>query len=683
MMVLTSNSSLGLPVDINNGQQIDWDNFAATVDLSDLDGIDWTNVDFDKLSEELQALDQQSISDHISTISDVNAAVTSDFDFLNIQRVTQERHEKQESLQVSQESDNLDESVTGQEGPDFHGGEHKSRYTSASSVHHGPPELNTRPLSYFGNADILSSLVPKMAPIDGFAFDLAYLKHPLIEPTNPNTDTLRGNSAYKKGNAYEPPPTLPRPWSCFRYTTKGELDPRQLYTSDEITRYLFEHPVHHKNNPLTSGLRLRIQRSPPQSNHRYPTLHSHRCRFLECPAPSNVISIGQTQVAFDELSATNPFQDPFITAGYCHLWCLERYCDFLRIVCELNLGAEDRFCLQEKHEYAPQRLIYTQDKRKKDIATGTPLEVAVREFILQCRLGLLQDYPSHSAGDSFSEGTLNHRLALVKLENERASERRQRLRRQENAGYMGSTLPNHLGDLVAETQMRIQTRIHSNQTPSANVIDWQQAFQQGPEVAAAIEGQRNVNGQLNHGALSDLRDALNDEVKCSKKWPASANPSSALPTSPETFPLNPRSGYRAIQPKLLTQQPSPSFNTEKAICSSINGSENGGSYNNSSADSAAVISTPPKHTLIEHESFSETEIRNMERKAIGQRIHTLGRQLRKAKEDWKALSNSGGEEKRAKQRQMKALRAEQTALKKTLIEQSYEKYLRDGKGEAP
>ena len=76
----------------------------------------------------------------------------------------------------------------------------------------------------------------------------------------------------------------------------------------------------------------------------------------------------------------------------------------------------------------------------------------------------LKGYPDHRLPDRSHEGTLVHRLALTKLESEPRSVHRQTVRRQQEAGYAGSTLSTHLGNLQVEFEMRQRTRRHKNQT---------------------------------------------------------------------------------------------------------------------------------------------------------------------------------------------------------------------------
>ena len=302
-----------------------------------------------------------------------------------------------------------------------------------------------------------------LGPLTGFPSDPAYDNHPITKPTTANHEVFRFNKAYKPNPACTPLAVAPRPWGPFRYTNLGELDPAMQYTPEEITRYLFEHPLHHGRSSLSFDLSVRLQRSPNKSQARYPTTLSHRCKFTNCPLEN--INQGQYQVAFDENDTRNPGQDPFIVAGYVHLYCLERFCDLPRIIRELNVAADTRSFPNEKHGIVPQRVSQTHErKRLAQAKSATSHEERIIEvFINECRSGLLQGYPSHTDPNRPHEGTLVHRLAKERLRVELPSVRRQRLQRAGKAGYQGSTLSVHLGDLEREAEIRNRTRKHKNQ----------------------------------------------------------------------------------------------------------------------------------------------------------------------------------------------------------------------------
>ena len=299
--------------------------------------------------------------------------------------------------------------------------------------------------------------------------DTAQAGHELTKSQVESTDVCRVNPRYTRHENYIPLPKAPQPWGCFRYTTAGELDPRQVYTTQEIHSFLFANPLHHGRDPRTSDLQLFIHRCPAASNHRYPSILSHRCRFSDCCLPT--INQGQYAVAFDERSASHGNLDPFIVSGYVHLYCLEKFLDFPIICATLNIKPDNRCLPFEKYGVSPMRLATTYEK---EILKPSHEESLVEAFITSCRDRTLTDYPSpclsssnhpnpHQQSQRAYEGTLCHRLSLHKLRTETRALSRQRRKRELRAGYSGSSLAAHLGDLEMEKDLRRRTRKHGNQ----------------------------------------------------------------------------------------------------------------------------------------------------------------------------------------------------------------------------
>jgi len=266
------------------------------------------------------------------------------------------------------------------------------------------------------------------------------------------------NPNFKVSINYTPLLTKPRTWHIFTYTKHGELNPGNLFTAADIQHYLWRHPLHEaSHNRRSSPLTLRIHRNPPASQDRYPANHgSHRCRFHECPADNNTIDKGQFVVMFDELSAIHPNHDPYLTAGYVHLYCLERFLDFPKICATLNVQTEKR------------RL----DKETKNMMRLDPKQVEAEadSFIETCRepgRRRPDGYPSYKERGEVTgrpyEGTLTHRMHLAKLTNRSGSINKQEAARERAAGQKGGSLGSHLGDLVLATALRQSTRKHTRQ----------------------------------------------------------------------------------------------------------------------------------------------------------------------------------------------------------------------------
>jgi hypothetical protein len=159
---------------------------------------------------------------------------------------------------------------------------------------------------------------------------------------------------------YTPLPDKPRSWGTinpdtskhtFEYTVDGELIHSFKFTVPQMQEYFTEHP--RANGPLT----LWIQICPADSIARYPHKeHSHKCRFRDCPIINNSIAVGEYRVAFDEQSARPLTLDPFqTTAGYVHLFCLEKYFDFPRLCQDFNVRADTRVFPAEPKSFAIDR----------------------------------------------------------------------------------------------------------------------------------------------------------------------------------------------------------------------------------------------------------------------------------------------------------------------------------------
>ena len=132
---------------------------------------------------------------------------------------------------------------------------------------------------------------------------------------------------------------VPSSWDDFSYGQKGELEPGRIFTTLEIQKYLFHHPIH---DSTTGALSLWIQRSPACPASSYPSDKSNICRFVNCPVQDRRISPGQLRVAFDEYGHCFKNFDPFHNAAYVHLCCLEHFLSFPTICKRLNIKPENR-----------------------------------------------------------------------------------------------------------------------------------------------------------------------------------------------------------------------------------------------------------------------------------------------------------------------------------------------------
>lgn len=121
-------------------------------------------------------------------------------------------------------------------------------------------------------------------------------------------------------DVYKPRPPRTK-WGPFRYQDVGvELYPLMYFTSDQIVDFITNREAN-KRRKLT----IWIQNAPAQVNNRYHMgTNSSKCRWASCPGPRNTILKGFWRVAFDEDSnQTGHRYDPFLNAGYMHLFCFE------------------------------------------------------------------------------------------------------------------------------------------------------------------------------------------------------------------------------------------------------------------------------------------------------------------------------------------------------------------------
>ncbi len=127
----------------------------------------------------------------------------------------------------------------------------------------------------------------------------------------------------------------------FTYNIHGQLENWPM-GADELRAYLlnmFSGPVadpHIRYKP-----RMLIQYTPGDCRDRYATtINGNKCRFAECSGDNHGISPGQVRVALDETTHEN--HDPYVVAGYLHLFCMEKYLDMTKIVEHCNIHPETR-----------------------------------------------------------------------------------------------------------------------------------------------------------------------------------------------------------------------------------------------------------------------------------------------------------------------------------------------------
>ncbi|KFY30791.1 hypothetical protein V493_01656 [Pseudogymnoascus sp. VKM F-4281 (FW-2241)] len=179
---------------------------------------------------------------------------------------------------------------------------------------------------------------------------------------------------------YQPLAHTPQSWGTinpdgrhkFRYNGFGELRPEMTFTSDEMLEYLYG-TFPRINNLESNNPSLFIQCVPSDSNSRYPTTLSSKCRFTHCPVKMRTIPSGHFRVAFDEQNDEK--LDPYHCAGYVHLYCLERFCSFNSLAKYCNLAPDTRELREGKNrmsitrdhsEFARLCMVYIEDSTHRD-----------------------------------------------------------------------------------------------------------------------------------------------------------------------------------------------------------------------------------------------------------------------------------------------------------------------------
>ena len=283
----------------------------------------------------------------------------------------------------------------------------------------------------------------------------------------PSGSRIHRNKRFVEHGAYKPLHQAPESWDIFQYTRLGELIPR-FFSADEINRFLFTHPLHAGFHDLKkSSLRLRVHRTPASSASRFP--NGLTCRMTGCPM-HNTINQGQLLIVVDELSVQHPDHDPFLNAGYVHLYCLERYCNFPKICSRLNVSAKGRPCHYEEGRKNRFRLSAEEVRVVEDFVEACCANVArgINETpwvaqLEQCPDQETNGCPHYDQPSHPYKGTLCHQLIVTKLHFGGRGRIHLREAREEKAGYRGANIIRHLGDLSEEAKLRAFSRLHKNQ----------------------------------------------------------------------------------------------------------------------------------------------------------------------------------------------------------------------------
>ncbi|ORY13370.1 hypothetical protein BCR34DRAFT_267381 [Clohesyomyces aquaticus] len=170
-----------------------------------------------------------------------------------------------------------------------------------------------------------------------------------------NNTTAGKTTRTSKINNYKPsyenrPHPLGLGWNGpnhrFEYTEAGEFKEATL-TAKQVKEFILHYP---RNEPKAK-LKLWIQKCPTDSARRYKSTTWSKCRFRDCPAQvyqTGSIVHGHYRVAFDEKWHWHRENaDPFLTTGYAHLYCMERFLDFPEICRKADVQADTRAMTNE------------------------------------------------------------------------------------------------------------------------------------------------------------------------------------------------------------------------------------------------------------------------------------------------------------------------------------------------
>ena len=301
---------------------------------------------------------------------------------------------------------------------------------------------------YHSSSDSGSSEIPyrELKPIVRDTMDTDS-KKPWVRNNVTKGKTIRGAKieAYDAEQVYRRIPRAPLTWGDrgkYEYHESGELLAPAYYSVKDIHTFLYQNPAH-KQPGHESGLRLWIQRVPPDSARRFAQPQSSRCRFKHCFAPNRSIIRGHVRVAFDELSYANADQDPQINAGYVHLYCMERFLNFPAICWKFNVLVDTRVLPHEPD-----------GRNRMMLPTAAEIQVA-KDFISHCKTGQPPPgYPHFEMPNRPYKGTLNRMLMKARLSGEEDVCRKKRIER----GTHGKSIVDHLGNLEAHKTDRDASR---------------------------------------------------------------------------------------------------------------------------------------------------------------------------------------------------------------------------------
>jgi len=223
--------------------------------------------------------------------------------------------------------------------------------------------------------------------------------------------------------------------------------PKVTFTPDQLTSYLLK-PSHLSQH----GPTLFIQRTPADSARRYPTTTSSTCRFASCPAHGK-INVGSYRVAIDERPGQG---DPFVVAGYVHLYCLERFVDLPELIRRGgNVVVDERVLKSEpKGRFAPSLAGSHEAATARTFLTALRDDDTITLDTFFPNGGYAHHPPHHPSTLPPSawphHNTLTYLMHKLKISKMPAS----RIRQQTDRGMNAGNVLVHMGDLEMSEQAR-------------------------------------------------------------------------------------------------------------------------------------------------------------------------------------------------------------------------------------
>jgi hypothetical protein len=272
-----------------------------------------------------------------------------------------------------------------------------------------------------------------------------------------------------------------------QYTKHGEFLNKRggVMSAKQIKEFILEYPKY-----PGAKLKLWIQRGPTDCARRYKSATWAKCRFEECPAQkyqTGTILHGHYRVSFDEKwHRDRENVDPLLTAGYVHLYCMERFLDFSEICRKADVEVDTRQL--------------TNEPRGKWAATlaNQPECAIAQKFVSAAsrRHGLdelseFANYPKHDQHKIIRNGkTTYHKNTLTyHMHNRKETSRPPAQQAQFQQRGLGDThISKHLGDLEmlfqASSNRKKNNRLAKKQKKrAAYVEDEEDEDDSEPEVA--------------------------------------------------------------------------------------------------------------------------------------------------------------------------------------------------------